>query len=111
MSALLCYPDDHESRHYFCSMTEPTPSYHPGHLTRHADFGTIAEALDYAGQGSTGINFYSGKGALTEVLPYWLLRDQAIGLARRMLGAGLRPGDRIALIAEIDGDFVRAFFA
>ncbi|HVJ55669.1 MAG TPA: fatty acyl-AMP ligase [Aliidongia sp.] len=92
-------------------MTEPTPSHHPGQPTRHADFGVIAEALDYAAQGPTGINFYSGKGVLTEVLPYSLLREQAIGLARRMIGAGLAPGDRIGLIAESDGDFVRAFFA
>ncbi len=92
-------------------MTEPTSSYHAGQPTRHADFGTIADALDYAAQCPTGVNFYSGKGALVEVLPYRLLREQAILLARRMLGAGLTPGDRIALIAESDGNFVRAFFA
>lgn len=92
-------------------MIEPTPSHHPGITKRHANFGTIAEALDYAAQGPTGLNFYSGKGALVEVLPYRLLREQAIGLARRMRGAGLESGDRIALIAESDGDFVRTFFA
>jgi fatty-acyl-CoA synthase len=79
--------------------------------TRYADFGSIAEALDYAAQGPTGLNFYSGKGALVEALPYRVLREQAVGLARRMLGAGLEPGERIGLIAESDGDFVRAFFA
>jgi fatty-acyl-CoA synthase len=92
-------------------MTEPTPSHHPGQPKRHADFGTIAEALDYAAQGPTGLNFYSGKGVLVEATPYSLLRKQAIELARRMLGAGLRPGDRVGLVAESDGDFARAFFA
>jgi fatty-acyl-CoA synthase len=92
-------------------MTEPTPSLHPGLPKRYADFGSIAAALDYAAQGPTGLNFYSGKGTLTEVLPYRLLREQALDLARRMIGAGLEPGDRIGLVAESDGDFVRAFFA
>jgi fatty-acyl-CoA synthase len=92
-------------------MTEPTPSHHPGLPTRFADFGCIAEALDYAAQGPTGLNFYSAKGTLVEALPYSRLREQAIDLARRMLGAGLEPGDRIALVAESDGDFARAFFA
>jgi fatty-acyl-CoA synthase len=92
-------------------MKEATPSHHPGLGKRHADFRTIAEALDYAAKGPTGLNFFSGKGDLAEALPYRLLRHQAIPLARRMLGAGLRPGDRVGLIAESDGDFARAFFA
>jgi len=92
-------------------MSEPTPSLHPGLATRPADFGTIAEALDYAAQGPTGLNFYCGKGTLVEALPYRTLREQAIGLARRMLGAGLEPGFRVGLVAESDGDFARAFFA
>jgi len=99
------------SQQYFLHMTEPTPTYHPGRVKRYADFGTIAEALDYAAQGPTGLNFYSGKGALVEVLPYHKLREQAISLAQRMLGAGLHPGDRVGLVAESDGDFARAFFA
>lgn len=92
-------------------MTSPTPSHHPGLPTRHADFTSIADALDYAAQGATGLNFYSGKGVLVEALPYARLREQAMELARRMLGAGLVPGDHVGLIAESDGDFVRAFFA
>ena len=78
---------------------------------RVADFPTLAAALDYAAQGPQGLCFYSGSGTLLESLPYADLREQAIGLARRLLGAGLRPGDRVGLIAESDGDFVRAFFA
>ncbi len=82
-----------------------------GHPKRHADFRTIAEALDYAAAGQTGINFYSGKNILVEALPYRQLREQALLLARRMLAAGLAPGDRVGLIAENDGDFARGFFA
>jgi fatty-acyl-CoA synthase len=92
-------------------MTQLTPSFSHGLPKRFADFGTLSEALDYAAQGHTGINFFSGKGALVEALPYAALREQAIDLARRMLGAGLKRGDRVGLIAETDGDFVRAFFA
>ncbi|MGC8470292.1 MAG: fatty acyl-AMP ligase [Acetobacteraceae bacterium] len=78
---------------------------------RIAGFPTLAAALDYAAEGDAGLCFYAASGTLTEALPYRTLRAQAIGLARRMLGAGLRPGDRVGLIAESDGDFVRAFFA
>lgn len=92
-------------------MTEPTSTCHHGLVKRFADFGTIAEALDYAAQGPTGLNFYSGKGVLTEVLPYARLREEARLLARRMLGSGLKPGDPVGLLAESDGDFARAFFA
>ena len=92
-------------------MTEPTPTHQNGLAMRLADFGTLAEALDYAAQGTTGLNFYSGKGVLAEALPYATLRAQAIALARRLLGAGLKPGERVGLLAESDGDFARAFFA
>ena len=92
-------------------MTEPTPTLQNGLAMRIADFGNLAEALDYAARGTTGLNFYSGKGELTEVLPYASLRNQAVTLARRLLGMGLKPGERVGLLAESDGDFVRAFFA
>jgi len=71
----------------------------------------MADAIAYAGQGETGLNFYSGKGELTEALPYALLYTQALDIARRMLAKGLVKGDRVAVIAESDGDFMRAFAA
>src|SRR5258708_5760831 len=92
-------------------MTPPTPSHHPGLRKRHADFGCLAEALDYAARSPTGLNFYSGKGALIEALPYRLLREQAIDLARRMLGTGLRPGDRIVFSPKSSAASVRVFSA
>jgi fatty-acyl-CoA synthase len=76
-----------------------------------AEFSTLTEALDYAAGGRAGFNFYSGRGELIDVLPYRDLRDQAMTLARRMLRAGLAPGERVALISETGAHFVRAFFA
>jgi fatty-acyl-CoA synthase len=78
---------------------------------RRGDFQTLVEALDYAAEGTTGMNFYSGKGDLAATLPYPLLRSSARSLARRLLGLGLPRGGRMALVAETDADFVRFFFA
>ncbi|MGE4343620.1 MAG: AMP-binding protein [Geoalkalibacter sp.] len=78
---------------------------------RRGDFSTLADALDYAASGESGFNFYSGKGGLSSVLPYALLRRQAHALARRLRGLGLRRGARFALVAETEPDFVRFFFA
>ncbi|HYG88943.1 MAG TPA: fatty acyl-AMP ligase [Azospirillum sp.] len=91
-------------------MLSPTPSSCPLPL-RKADFATLTDAMDYAAESERGLNFYSGRGQLVEALSYRDLREQALSLARRMLKAGFMPGERIALIAETDGDFVRAFCA
>ncbi len=95
----------------FPEMQAPTPTPSGLSLYRLADFATLPDALDYAAQGATGINFYSGKGELVECLPYRVLREQALQLAQQFLAQGLKPGDRVALIADTDGDFARAFFA
>ena len=92
-------------------MQSPTPSLSGLTPYRQADFATLPEALDYAAQGETGLNFYSGKGELLECLPYRILREQALGIAQQFLAQGLKRGDRVALIADTDGDFARAFFA
>jgi len=91
-------------------MLSPTPST-CSLPTREADFETLVEALDYAAESERGLNFYSGRGQLEEVLTYRDLRAQARSLARRMLKSGFERGERLALIAETDGDFVRAFCA
>lgn len=90
--------------------TTPTPS-DPGIPRRLADFPTLTDALDYAAQGEAGFNFYSGRGVLLEALPYRSLREQAQDLACRLLALGLTAGERVALVAENDGDFVRLFWA
>ncbi|MGH8220694.1 MAG: fatty acyl-AMP ligase [Steroidobacteraceae bacterium] len=78
---------------------------------RPAEFSTLTEALDYAARGRAGFNFYSAREELLEALPYRDLRDQALSMARRMLNAGLTPGDRVALVAETGAPFMRTFFA
>lgn len=92
-------------------MQSPTPSLSGLPHYRLADFATLPEALDYAAAGETGLNFYSGKGELTERLSYRLLREQSLALAQQLLGCGLVAGDRVALIADTDGDFARGFWA
>lgn len=88
----------------------PTPTASDRDV-RPGDFTTISEALDFAARQTTGVNLYSLRGELTEVLSYADLAAQARGLAGRLLALGLSPGDRVALAAESDGDFLRAFFA
>ncbi|MDI2091000.1 fatty acyl-AMP ligase [Commensalibacter sp. TBRC 16381] len=77
---------------------------------RFGDFSSLSEALDYAAQGRSGINFYSAKGVLLESLPYSSLRTQAREVALKLLNLGLQKGDRIAIVAESDSDFSRIFF-
>lgn len=78
---------------------------------RHADFSTLAEALDYAALGTSGANFYAGSGKLSTVLPYKVLREQAIKLAKRLSTLSLERGARLAIVAETTPDFLRFFFA
>jgi fatty-acyl-CoA synthase len=78
---------------------------------RAADFATLTQALDYAAQGETGANFYTGRGAIYESLPYSDLREQCRELATKLLGFGLVKGDRVAIIAETDPEFIRFFYA
>jgi fatty-acyl-CoA synthase len=87
-----------------------TPSRHELPF-RAADFSTLTEALDYAAQGETGSNFYTGRGDIYASIPYRELREQAVALARKLLGLGLDKGDRVALVAETDPEFIRFFYA
>lgn len=88
----------------------PTPTA-PQRKTRRGDFATLPEALDYAAEQPTGINIHSVRGELVEVLSYRDLAHQSRELAGRLLANGLKPGDRVALVADSDGEFLRAFFA
>ncbi len=86
----------------------PTESEQPIRL---AEFETLTEALDYAAEGKTGYNFYSGRGELLEALPYACLREEAKRLAHRLLALSLPRGSSVAIIAHTDPLFVRVFFA
>ena len=89
-------------------MITPTASER---TVRFADFPTLTQALDFAATGETGVNLYSLRGELVEAIPYAKLREDALVLARRLLATGAKVGDSVALLAETDADFVRAFFA
>jgi fatty-acyl-CoA synthase len=77
---------------------------------RIADFPTLGEALDYAARGSRGLNFHDARGTLTRAYPYSELRGDALANAQRFIGLGLKPRDRLALIAETGPEFAAAFF-
>lgn len=81
------------------------------HPMRYADFPTLVEALDYAAQGSAGMNFYDRRNQLEAVLEYRDLQSKAIAGARRLLSLNLNKGDRVAIIAETSVGFVEAFFS
>ncbi|UCD82248.1 MAG: fatty acyl-AMP ligase, partial [Desulfobacterales bacterium] len=78
---------------------------------RIADFSTLAEALDYAAQGKTGYNFYTGGVKLYSSLSYEELREDARALARRLIDLGASRGSRVAIVADTHPDFMRFFFA
>ncbi|MFQ5633997.1 MAG: fatty acyl-AMP ligase [Gammaproteobacteria bacterium] len=78
---------------------------------RPGDFPTLVDALDYAAQGATGANFFTGRGEQYARLPYGELRTRARKLARKLMGLGLQKGDRMGLVAETNPDFLIFFFA
>jgi len=86
----------------------PTPN-DDGNVRRLADFATFAEALDFAAQGRRGLNFHDPRGNLSQVYPYSELRDEALKAAYRLIGRGIKPGDRVALVAETGPDFAALF--
>lgn len=90
--------------------TTPTPTA-PDRPFREGGFATLIEALDFAAQGPTGLNLYGLRGELVEALPYATLRERARAMAARLLAAGLKPLDRVGLVADTDADFIVAFFA
>lgn len=92
-------------------MSHPTPTDNSRLLKSLADFPTLPDALDYAAQGETGFNFYTARGKLSDVLPFSDLGAQARTAAHHVLGSGVRPGDRVALLAETAPAFLVAFFA
>lgn len=92
-------------------MIDVTPTANIDLPFRAGDFATLAEGLDYAAMGGTGVNFFSSRGSLEVVLPYRELRLKAIGIARRLAAAPIGRGERIGIIAETSPDFLAVFFA
>ncbi|MET3825661.1 MULTISPECIES: fatty acyl-AMP ligase [Sphingomonas] len=77
---------------------------------RFADFETLGAALDYAAKGQRGFNFHDARGTLTRAYPFSEVRDDALAMARRLIAAGIKPEDRIAIVAETGTDFAALFF-
>ena len=87
----------------------PTPS-DDALPRRYADFATLCEALDYAAGGERGLNFHDPRGNLIRAYPFAELRRDAIAMAYRLIARGIKPGERIAMLAETGPDFAAAFF-
>jgi fatty-acyl-CoA synthase len=92
-------------------MIEATPTANARLPFRAGDFTSLAEGLDYAALGDTGVNFFSSRGSLERAMPYRELREEALALARRLTATQLVRGDRIGVIAETSRDFLAVFFA
>lgn len=88
---------------------EPTPTV-DALPRRFADFETLIDALDYAASGQRGLNFHDARGQLSQPYPFSTLRTDALANACRLIEYGIRPGDRIALVAETGRDFAAMFF-
>ena len=70
----------------------PTPT-HDILPRRIADFPTLGSALDYAATGARGLNFHDPRGRLLRAYPYSEMRRDALGMAHRLVAAGIAPGD------------------
>jgi fatty-acyl-CoA synthase len=77
---------------------------------RFADFATLGEALDYAASGSRGLNFHDARGMLIQAYPFRQLREDALLAAHRLIATGVKPADRVALVAETGAEFAALFF-
>ncbi len=81
-----------------------------GHVRRFSDFATLGDALDYAAIGACGLNFHDPRGTLVRAYTYAEMRHDALEMAARLIAWGLKPGDRVALIAETGPEFAALFF-
>ena len=88
----------------------PTRRQNVGLPQKLGGFSTLAQALDYAARGITGFNFYTPRGALGDVLPYWELRELAVETGKKLVNCGLKRGERVAVVAETGREFMAVFF-
>lgn len=81
------------------------------HSQRLGDFGTISEALDYAGGSDGRLTFYSTIGQPDKTVSYAQLRESAYDLAGRLMSLNLPRYARVGLLGETGPDFLAAFHA
>ena len=89
---------------------EPTPTLNVSLPFRRGGFASLAEALDYAARGETGLNFFDARGQLLSSLSYRRLRFEAQSFARRLISSGFGPGERLVIVADTWPGFCVAFF-
>ncbi len=89
---------------------QPTPTKNSLPL-KTSGYSSLIDALNYAAQGSTGCNFYNGRGELADVLTYSELQSQAMTLGKRLHALGLKRGSTVALVADTHPHFLIFFFA
>jgi fatty-acyl-CoA synthase len=100
-----------EGKHPLEATPTPAPTPTDDRLPRRfADFGTVGEALDYAATGVRGLNFHDPRGTLVRAYTFAELRADALLAARRLIADGVKPEDRVALIAETGPEFAALFF-
>ena len=88
----------------------PTPNDCPL-PRRRSDFATLNEAIDYAALSEKGLNFHDMRGSLERAYPFAELRDDALQMAYRLVGAGIGKDDRVALVAQTGPEFAALFCA
>jgi fatty-acyl-CoA synthase len=88
----------------------PLPTCNSRLALRRAEFGSVPEMLDYAAKGETGITFYSVRGEIISSLSWREARERAHVAARRLIGAGFAPGERIVITADTWPGFFDLFF-
>ncbi|WP_395709098.1 fatty acyl-AMP ligase [Reyranella sp.] len=88
----------------------PLPTRNSRIALRRADFRSVPEMLDYAATGETGITFYSVRGEIISSLSWREARERAHVVARRLIGAGFAPGERLLITADTWPGFFDLFF-
>ncbi|HYR66786.1 MAG TPA: AMP-binding protein, partial [Reyranella sp.] len=89
---------------------KPLPTRNSQLALRRADFRSVAEMLDYAAKGETGITFYNVRGEILSTLPWRDIQARARVVARRLIGAGFARGERILITADTWPGFFDTFF-
>jgi fatty-acyl-CoA synthase len=90
--------------------TQATPTPNDCALPRRrADFGTFAEAIDYAARSEKGLNFHDMRGDLERAYSFAEMRRDGLDMAYRLGAAGIGKDDRVALIAETSAEFAALF--
>ncbi len=77
---------------------------------RWGGFSTLVEGLEFAARTNSCYIFHAPRGKVEHVLSYAELAANARAMAGRLKAAGLKRGDRIAVVAESTPEFMILFF-